>query len=86
MQRVLHELGGIAAAFVAWWAVAVVLGIAMFALWPPTGSHTAGLSLEPQNVPGNALGFVLALYAFRAITRPRKEPSGVQPAQTRPVA
>ena len=86
MQRVLHELGGIAAAFVAWWAVAVMLGIAMFALWPPAGSHTAGLSLEPQNVPGNALGFVLALYAFRAITLPKKQSSDAQPVEARPVA
>jgi hypothetical protein len=69
-QRFLRELGGIVAAFVAWWAVAVLLGMAMFALWPPGGSYTAGVSLEPQNIPGNILGFVLALYAFRAVTRP----------------
>ncbi|HUG67851.1 MAG TPA: hypothetical protein VMM76_08865 [Pirellulaceae bacterium] len=76
MKSVLREAGGILGAFVAWWATAVLLGMLMFAIWPPGGSYTAGITLEPQNIPGNALGFILALFAFRAMTRP-KEPSSV---------
>jgi len=78
-QRLLREVGGIVAAFIAWWAVAVLLGMVIFALWPPGGSFTAGISLEPQHIPGNALGFVLALYAFRAVTRLKSQPGAEQP-------
>ena len=79
MYRTLRDLGGIVGAFVAWWAVAVLLGMAMFALWPPVGSHTAGITLAPQNIPGNALGFILALYAFRALTRAPKQAGSAGP-------
>jgi hypothetical protein len=85
MKRVLTEAGGILGAFVAWWATAVLLGMLMFMIWPPGGSYTAGISLEPQNIPGNALGFVLALFAFRAVTRPR-EPSSVEQREQTPLA
>lgn len=74
-QPFLREIIGIVAAFVAWWAVAVLLGLAMFGLWPSGRSYTAGISLEPQNIPGNAFGFVLALYAFRTVTRPQSQPT-----------
>ena len=69
MQRFGKEILGILASFLAWWAAAVIIGLLMFAIWPPGDSHAAGISLEPQNIPGNAIGFVLALYAFRLVTR-----------------
>lgn len=74
MKSMLRDTGGILGAFIAWWATAVLLGMLLFSIWPPGESYTAGISMEPQNIPGNALGFVLALFAFRAMTRP-KEPS-----------
>jgi hypothetical protein len=44
----------------------------MYAIFPATGtSFTAGLELESQNVPGNVIGFILALFAFRAVTARR---------------
>lgn len=46
----------------------------MYAIFPATGtSFTAGLELEPQNVPGNVIGFILALFAFRAVTARRDD-------------
>jgi hypothetical protein len=71
MKNILKDLGGIAAAMVACWAIMILLGMLMFAIWPPGTSYTAGISLEPQNVPGNLLGFILALYVFRSVTTPR---------------
>lgn len=73
MKRAMKDVGGVFAAFVAWWSVAVLLGMLFFAIWPPGHSFTAGLSLEPQNVPGNVLGFILALYAFRKVTESRTQ-------------
>jgi|JI10StandDraft_1071094.scaffolds.fasta_scaffold2222483_1 hypothetical protein len=68
MKKILRDIPGILGAFVIWWAAAVLLGMAMFALWPTGKSYTAGITLDFQNVPGNLLGFILALYAFRRIT------------------
>ena len=75
MKKLVRELIGILGALIAWWAMAVMVGIAMYAIWPSTeSSFIAGVSLAPQNIPGNLIGFILALYAFRAITArsPRK--------------
>lgn len=72
MRRLLQDLVGILGAFVAWWSSVVLIGLLMYAIWPPPpGPFGAGISLEPQNIPGNAFGFVLALYAFRAVTTKR---------------
>ena len=68
MKKFIRDITGILGAFVIWWAAAVLLGMAMFATWPPGKSYTAGIALDLQNIPGNILGFVLALYAFRRIT------------------
>lgn len=69
MKRILLELLGILGAFIAWWALAVIVGLLMYAIFPATASSfTAGISLEPQNIPGNLIGFIAALYAFRAVT------------------
>jgi len=71
MNPFFKDLVGIVGAFIAWWAVAVLLGMLMFAIWPPATSYTAGISLAPQNIPGNLAGFILALYAFRSLTKRR---------------
>lgn len=74
MNRIIRELVGILGAFIAWWALAVMIGLLMYAIFPPTtSSFVAGVSLESQNVPGNAIGFITALYAFRAVTRQSNE-------------
>lgn len=72
MKRWLREHCGVAIAFCVWWALAVLLGMAAYTFWPPHAgkSYTAGLELEPQNVPGAIIGFLAALYAFRNATRP----------------
>lgn len=72
MRKFIRDIAGILGAFVIWWAAAVLLGMAMFALWPPGKSYTAGITLEFQNLPGNIAGFILALYAFRRITAKTK--------------
>lgn len=70
MKRIVLEILGVVGAFIAWWALAVIVGLLMYAIFPPRATtFTAGVSLEPQNVPGNLIGFIIALYAFRAITR-----------------
>ena len=70
MKRIVRELFGILGAFVAWWTLAVMIGLLMYTLFPPTmPSFQAGVSLKSQNIPGNMIGFIAALYAFRAVTR-----------------
>lgn len=75
-----HAMGIILAA-TTWWAVTILIGIALFQIWPPvsfpvnsensggTFSIMLGVSLGQnwQNIPANILGFVSALYAFRAL-------------------
>lgn len=73
MKKILPEIVGVVLAFIIWWAAALLLGMLAYAIWPPEGSYTAGLSLEPQNIPGNLLGFVLALYVFRSVTSKRRQ-------------
>ena len=76
MRRIGRELAGIVGAVITWWAFAVLIGLLMYAIFPATGpSFTAGLELEPQNVPGNVAGFIAALFAFRAVTTQRKDSS-----------
>ena len=73
LRSIGRELVGIIGALVAWWSLAVMIGILMYAIFPTTDtSFVAGLELKPQNVPGNLAGFIAALFAFRAVTRPRK--------------
>ncbi len=75
-----HALGIILAA-TTWWSVTILIGLALFQIWPPesfpvSGEQTGrsfefmlGVSLGRnwQNLPANILGFVSALYAFRAL-------------------
>jgi len=37
----------------------------------PIGGRCSTKNLESQNVPGNLVGFILALYAFRSVTAER---------------
>lgn len=70
MNQIVREVTGILGAFVAWWALAVIIGLLMYAIFPTTAStFGAGVALEPQNVPGNIAGFIAALYAFQAVTK-----------------
>ena len=74
LRRIGREIVGIIGALVTWWALAVLIGLLMYAIFPATGtSFTAGLTLEPQNIPGNLAGFIAALFAFRAVTARRSE-------------
>lgn len=69
MKNLIRDLAGIVGAFIAWWSLAVLVGMVIYSIWPATeSSFTAGLSLEPQNIPGNLAGFILALYIFRRMT------------------
>jgi len=77
-----QHVGGIILAAIVWWAVTILVGLALFQIWPPelvpvggvesgdTYSIILGVSLGRnwQNLPANALGFISALYAFRALT------------------
>jgi hypothetical protein len=72
IKRIGWELLGIVGAIIAWWAVTVLIGLLMYAIFPSTEtSFTAGLELKPQNIPGNVAGFIAALYAFRSLTTRR---------------
>jgi hypothetical protein len=80
-QSVLRHITGILVAMVVWWSIAVLGGLVLYMAWPPAPiteltradipavSFMAGVSLGAhwQNIPGNVLGFIGALYAFRAI-------------------
>lgn len=76
-----RHAGSILLALIVWWAVTILVGLALFQIWPPelipasgdenqgTFSIMLGVSLGQnwQNIPANFLGFVAALYAFRAL-------------------
>jgi len=76
-----RHVGSIILAAITWWAVTILIGLALFQIWPPTSfpiggeksggifSIMLGVSLGQnwQNIPANTLGFVSALYAFRAL-------------------
>ena len=76
-----RHVGSIILAAITWWAVTILIGLALFQIWPPvsfpvsgensggTFSIMLGVSLGQnwQNIPANILGFVSALYAFRAL-------------------
>ena len=76
-----QHIGSIILAIIVWWAVTVLVGLVLFQIWPPelipvSGDENTGrfsimlgvsLGRNWQNVPANVLGFVSALYAFRAL-------------------
>lgn len=76
-----RHVGSIILAAITWWAVTILIGLALIQIWPPvsfpisgetnggTFSIMLGVSLGQnwQNIPANILGFVSALYAFRAL-------------------
>ena len=76
-----RHAGSIMLAFIVWWAVTILIGLALFQVWPlelipVSGEEGArsfsimlGVSLGQnwQNIPANLLGFISALYAFRAL-------------------
>ena len=64
-KRIVRELVGIIGALIAWWALAVIIGLLISAVFPSTNTF---FEIEPQNIPGQGAGFIAALYAFRAIT------------------
>jgi hypothetical protein len=71
VRGLLRDAAGVIAAVVTLWVVALLVGLAVSAAWPPAGTHTAGLAVDSRNLPGTLLGFVLALYVFRAVSRSR---------------
>lgn len=76
-----QHTGSIILAMITWWSVTILVGLALFQIWPPEsvpnvnseslGSTTImlGVSLGQnwQNIPANIFGFIGALYAFRAL-------------------
>lgn len=76
-----RHVGSIILAAITWWAVTILIGLALFQVWPPvsipvSGENSGGtfsimlgvsLGRNWQNIPANVLGFVSALYAFRAL-------------------
>ena len=90
MSTVLRHVGAILAALAVWWSAAVLIGLGLYAAWPPdlaapdpgagrTHSFMAGVSLGRhwQNFPGNVVGFIAALYTFRAMCR--RSPPAAEP-------
>lgn len=83
MTTLLQHIGAILGAFAVWWSATVLIGLALSGLWPPDlavpsceggYSFTAGVSLGNhwQNIPGNLIGFIAALYTFRAMGSKRR--------------
>lgn len=82
LATISRHAGGMILAAIVWWAVTILVGLALFQIWPPelipvSGEQSAGsfsimlgvsLGRNWQNIPANILGFVSALYAFRALT------------------
>ena len=76
-----RHAGGILLASITWWAVTILVGLALFQIWPPesfplSGEQSGGsfsimlgvsLGRNWQNIPANILGFISALYAFREL-------------------
>lgn len=70
MGRIGWEFVGIIGALVAWWAIAVLVGLLIATVFPSTNTF---FEIEPQHIPGHLLGFIAALYAFRAVTTQRDQ-------------
>ena len=82
-----RNIFGIISAFCIYWSSAVLVGLILYSIFPPsfsvdTYSNNAqifsfmtGVSLGKhwQNIPGNIIGFVLALYTFRTISSKKDE-------------
>lgn len=76
-----QHTGGIILAMITWWSITILVGLALFQIWPPesvanvnseslgTTTIMLGVSLGQnwQNIPANIFGFIGALYAFRAL-------------------
>ena len=65
LKHIVREVAGIVGAIITWWALAVLIGLLISALFPGTNTF---FEIEPQNIPGHGSGFIAALYAFRAVT------------------
>ena len=63
-----------------WAVVAVVVGIVMAMIFPPTGSSFsfAGIGLDWRNLPGTILGFLAGLQSFRSSIRENGGKKSVQ--------
>jgi hypothetical protein len=76
-----QHLGSIILALIVWCAGTILVGLALFQIWPPqlvssvnseslgATSIMLGVSFGQtwQNVPANILGFISALHAFQAL-------------------
>ncbi len=58
-----------------WFVVAVVIGMGMAMLFPPSGGRfMAGIGLDWRNLPGTILGLFAGVQSFRASVRgPKKK-------------
>lgn len=72
MGRIGREFVGIIGALIAWWAIAVLIGLLISTVFPSTNTF---FEIEPQSIPGHLLGFIAALFAFRAVTARRDQDS-----------
>lgn len=69
MRGLVRDAAGVVAAVATVWVVAWLVGLVVNAAWPGGGSHPPGLSIDSRNLPGALVGFVLALYVFRLVSR-----------------
>ena len=69
LKRIVREVAGMVGAIITWWALATLIGLLISALFP--GTNALFFEIEPQHIPGHGIGFIAALYAFRAVTRKR---------------
>ena len=65
---------GIIGFLLVWCVVAIVIGLVMAFLFPPTGDRAmVGIGMDWRNLPGTVLGLLAGVHSFRASIREPKE-------------
>ena len=73
MKPVRYIVGAIGLLLV-WFVVAVVIGLGMAMLFPPSsGRSMAGIGFDWRNLPGTVLGLLAGIQSFRASVREPKK-------------
>jgi len=70
MRTFLKHFCSVLAAGAIFWFTGILLLPVIAKVWPGSWASHSEIILKPQSFPSMILGFVIALYTFRLLTRP----------------
>lgn len=74
-MSVVKIIVGLIGFLLVWLVVAVIVGWAVVAVFPPADKVTMiGIGLDWRNIPGTVLGFFAGIHSFLASVRKSKKP------------